>query len=60
MCGHEFDEKKAGQGCQSCGKEDCASIHCPNCGYANSPEFEEEFKFIDSLKDKLGFNKNKK
>lgn len=59
MCGHEFDEKVIGKSCQGCGKKDCGTVHCPNCGYANSPEFEIEFNFINSLKDKF-HSKNKK
>jgi rubredoxin len=54
MCGYEFDEK-TGQNCQVCGKSNCSAVHCPNCGYGNSPEFEEEFKIITALKNKLGF-----
>lgn len=59
MCGYEFDEKLIGKSCQGCGKKECQTVHCPNCGYGNSPEFETEFKIIDSLKTKLTFNKNK-
>jgi hypothetical protein len=54
MCGYDFDEK-TGQNCQVCGKSNCSAVHCPNCGYGNSPEFEEEFKMIKALKNKLGF-----
>lgn len=54
MCGYEFDETKVpNRGCSSCGKDACNAIHCPNCGYGNSPEFEEEFEFIKKLKNKL-------
>lgn len=59
MCGHEFDEKAIGKSCQGCGKKDCEILHCPNCGYGNSPEFKIEFKFITSLKDKLRSKKKK-
>ena len=59
MCGYEFDEGIVGKNCQGCGKKGCQTVHCPNCGYGNSPEFENEFKFIDSLKTKLGLNKDK-
>ena len=57
MCGFEFDEEIVGkscQGCGKCGKKSCQTVHCPNCGYGNSPEFESEFKFINSMKSKLG------
>ena len=30
---------------------------CPNCGYANSLDFEEEFAFIKKLKDKFNSKK---
>ncbi|RBQ22938.1 hypothetical protein ALNOE001_13270 [Candidatus Methanobinarius endosymbioticus] len=59
MCGHEFDEEKIGKSCQGCGKKDCETVHCPNCGHGNSTEFETEFKFITSLKNKFS-SKNKK
>ncbi|MDR2545594.1 MAG: hypothetical protein LBD03_08715 [Methanobrevibacter sp.] len=55
MCGYEFDEKKVDKGCEGCGKSGCSTVHCPNCGYGNSPEFEEEFEIIKTLKKKLGF-----
>ncbi len=59
MCGFEFDETKlVNRGCSNCGKHDnCRQVHCPNCGFGNHPEFEEEFEFIVKLKDKL---KNRK
>lgn len=53
MCGFEFDERRHKKGCQGCGKCNCSSVHCPNCGYANHPEFEEEFNFIKTLKEKI-------
>ncbi|KZX12670.1 hypothetical protein [Methanobrevibacter filiformis] len=53
-CGFEFDEKKSGQSCKGCEKSNCNVVHCPNCGYGNSPAYEEEFGFIISLKEKLG------
>ena len=57
MCGFEFDETKLeNRGCSSCGKHGCNSIHCPNCGFANSPELDDEFQFIVKLKDKLKEN----
>lgn len=59
MCCHEFNENVLGKSCQGCGKKDCEIVHCPNCGYGNSPEFETEFKFITSLKEKFR-SKNKK
>ena len=53
-----YDETKLeNRGCTSCGKHGCNSIHCPNCGFANSPELDQEFEFIIKLKDKL---KNRK
>ena len=58
MCGFEFDETQlVNRGCSGCGKHGCNSIHCPNCGFANSPELDQEFEFISKLKDKL---KNRK
>ena len=62
VCGFEFDEKElANRGCVGCGKGECKTIHCPNCGFGNSPEFEDEFVFIKNLKDKLSnkLNSNK-
>lgn len=54
LCGFEFDETKIPKrGCSGCGKHGCKAVHCPNCGYANSPEFEDEFDFIIRLKDKF-------
>ena len=45
MCGFEFDETQLeNRGCSSCGKHGCNSIHCPNCGFANSPELDQEKK----------------
>ena len=45
MCGFEFDESELdNRGCSSCGKHNCNSYHCPNCGFANSPELEQEFE----------------
>ena len=59
MCGFEFDETELeNRGCTSCGKHhNCNQIHCPNCGFANSPELDQEFEFIIKLKEKL---KNRK
>jgi hypothetical protein len=59
MCGFEFDERElSNRGCVSCGKHGhCDMVHCPNCGFGNHPEFEEEFEFISRLKDKI---KNRK
>ncbi|MBQ6099118.1 MAG: hypothetical protein IJL02_04570 [Methanobrevibacter sp.] len=54
MCGFEFDETALeNRGCSSCGKHGCNSIHCPNCGFANSPELDDEFEFIVKLKDRI-------
>lgn len=38
-------------------KHGCHSVHCPNCGFGNSPELDQEFDFIIKLKDKI---KNRK
>ena len=39
MCGYEFDENEIpNRGCSGCGKHGCHSVHCPNCGFGNSPE----------------------
>ena len=54
MCGCELDETKLEhRGCAGCGKHGCKQVHCPNCGFGNHPEFEEEFKFISKLKNEL-------
>ena len=58
LCGFEFDEDKVpNRGCTNCGKPVCNLIHCPNCGFANSPHYEEEFEFVTKLKNKF---KNRK
>lgn len=58
MCGYEFDENEIpNRGCSGCGKHGCHSVHCPNCGFGNSPELDQEFDFIIKLKDKI---KNRK
>ena len=57
MCGYEFDEKILDNKCQNCGKKECQTVHCPNCGFGNSPEFETEFGIINYLKKKLRLNK---
>ena len=59
MCGFEFDETKLkNRGCMSCGKHDgCNQVHCPNCGFGNHPEFEEEFEFINKLKNGIRLRK---
>lgn len=59
MCGFEFDETKLeNRGCMSCGKHDaCNQVHCPNCGFGNHPEFEEEFEFISKLKNGIRLRK---
>ncbi|MDO5824225.1 hypothetical protein [Methanobrevibacter sp.] len=56
MCGFEFDENRLeNRGCASCGKHsNCNLIHCPECGFANSPQLDQEFDFIIKLKDKFG------
>ncbi len=60
VCGFEFDEKKLiNRGCINCGKHgSCNQIHCPNCGFGNHPEFEEEFEFINKLKNGIKFKIN--
>ena len=51
MCGYEFDENEIpNRGCSGCGKHGCHSVHCPNCGFGNSPELDQEFDFIIKLK----------
>ena len=56
MCGYEFDENEIpNRGCSGCGKHGCHSVHCPNCGFGNSPELAQEFDFIIKLKDKINF-----
>lgn len=59
MCGFEFDEDDLdNRGCTSCGKHsNCNLVHCPNCGFGNSPELDQEFEFIVKLKNKI---KNRK
>ena len=59
VCGFEFDENELeNRGCSHCGKHDnCNQVHCPNCGFGNHPELEEEFEFIVKLKNKF---KNKR
>ena len=55
---YEFDENEIpNRGCSGCGKHGCHSVHCPNCGFGNSPELDQEFDFIIKLKDKI---KNRK
>ncbi len=54
MCGFEFDETQLeNRGCTGCGKHNCNQIHCPNCGFGNSPELDQEFEFITKLKNKF-------
>lgn len=56
MCGFEFDENELeNRGCSSCGNHNCNQVHCPNCGFGNSPELGQEFEFITKLKNR--FNK---
>lgn len=58
MCGFKFDETKVPNGgCANCGKHCSNTVHCPNCGYANSLDFEEECAFIKKLKDKFNSKK---
>ncbi|MDR2830834.1 MAG: hypothetical protein LBB45_07365 [Methanobrevibacter sp.] len=58
MCGYKFDEEEIGKNCHQCGKSNCRTVHCPNCGYGNSPEFEKEFELIKTLKKKLSLINN--
>ncbi len=52
MCGFKFDTKKSSSmGCGCCGKCSKATVHCPNCGYANSLDYEQEFEIINKLKN---------
>ncbi|WP_296881146.1 hypothetical protein [uncultured Methanobrevibacter sp.] len=62
ICGFEFDEKKLkNRGCVGCGKHSgCKQVHCPNCGFGNHPELEEEFEFINKLKNKINRKKENK
>ena len=54
MCGYEFDENEIpNRGCSGCGKHGCHSVHCPICGFGNSPELDQELDFIIKLKDKI-------
>ena len=49
MCGFEFDENKLeNRGCSSCGKHNCNQVHCPNCGFGNSLELDEEFELTEN------------
>ena len=59
MCGFEFDETKLeNHGCCGSGKHsNCRQVHCPNCGFGNHPELEEEFEFINKLKNRLKIGK---
>ena len=60
MCGFEFDETKLeNRGCAGCGKHGCCNqVHCPNCGFGNHPELEEEFEFINKLKNGIKYKLN--
>lgn len=54
MCGYKFSEKDvSNRGCMGCGKHCTSKLHCPNCGYGNSSDYEQEFAFIKKLKEKL-------
>ena len=54
MCGFEFNENELEtRGCSNCGKHHCNQIHCPNCGFANSPELDQEFEFITKFKNRF-------
>ena len=51
MCGFKFDtEKSSNHSCGCCGKCSSSVTHCPNCGYANSLDYEKEFEFINKIK----------
>ena len=60
MCGFEFDENELeNRGCMGCGKHDCGNqVHCPNCGFGNHPELDEEFEIIKKLKNRLRSRKS--
>ena len=60
MCGFEFDETKLkNRGCVGCGKYGCCNqVHCPNCGFGNHPKLEEEFEFINKLKNGIKLRRN--
>lgn len=63
VCGFDFDEDEiAKSGCTGCKGGNCNKIHCPNCGYGNTPDFEDDFEFMNNLKKKLAkkFNSNDK
>ena len=39
LCGMEFNEKDAQEGCGGCGLiKTCGLIKCPNCGFETTPE----------------------
>lgn len=54
MCGFEFDENAIeDRGCCGCGRNCSSTVHCPNCGYGNTLDYEQEFEFVKKLKNKL-------
>lgn len=56
MCGYEFDPEESRKMCdyaKCSGCDECNSVMCPNCGYSNHLEFEQEFEFIEKLKGKI-------
>lgn len=54
MCGCEFDPSQVpNRGCTNCGKNCGSVVHCPECGYGNYIYYDQEFNFINKLKDKF-------
>lgn len=54
MCGFKFDESSVpNNGCCSCGKHCSSTVHCPNCGYGNTLDYEQEFEIVKKLKSKV-------
>ncbi|WP_409199883.1 hypothetical protein [Methanobrevibacter sp. DSM 116169] len=54
VCGFDFNEEEIkGKGCTGCGKKECSTVHCPNCGFGNDPVLDEEFQFIKDIKKKI-------
>ncbi len=56
ICGHSFDEKIKSETCAGCLYCNCIKIKCPNCGYENFNEIENQSKLMKFLKTKLKIN----